>query len=145
MEPRSADHDRTTGAPDRTTTTVPARSEALARAVARLRLQGALFLRAEYREPWAYDSLTGPATAAILHPGSDRVILFHVVASGRCWVSVGDGPRHWASAGDVIVLPYGDQHRMGGVTEAEPVSITTFLDNPPWTHMPVLRHGATAA
>ena len=91
--------------------------------------------------PWAYDSLTGPATAAILHPGSDRVILFHVVASGRCWVAVGDGPRHWASAGDVIVLPYGDQHRMGGVSEAEPVSITTFLDNPPWTQMPVLRHG----
>jgi hypothetical protein len=29
----------------------------------------------------------------------------------------------------VIVLPYGDQHRMGGVSEAEPVSITTFLDN----------------
>jgi len=141
MEPRSADHDRTTRAPDRTTTGVRTRSEALTRAVARLRLQGALFLRAEYREPWAYDSLTGPATAAILHPGSDRVILFHVVASGRCWVAVGDGPRHWASAGDVIVLPYGDQHRMGGVSEAEPVSITTFLDNPPWTTMPVLRHG----
>ena len=142
MEPGSADHDRTTGAPDRTTTTVPHRSEALARAVARLRLQGALFLRAEYREPWAYDSLTGPATAAMLHPGTDRVILFHVVASGQCWVTVDDGPRHWASAGDVIVLSYGDQHRMGGVSEAEPVSITTFLDKPPWTRMPVLRHGA---
>src|SRR5581483_1079664 len=29
-----------------------------------------------------------------------------------------DGERHWASAGDVIVIPYGDQHVMGG---AEPV------------------------
>jgi hypothetical protein len=45
------------------------------------------------------------------------VILFHVVASGTCWVSVGDGPRHWAQAGDVILLPYGDQHRMRGVDE----------------------------
>jgi AraC-like DNA-binding protein len=70
------------------------------------------------------------------------VILFHVVASGRCWVSVKNGPRHWASAGDVIVLPYGDQHRMGGLDDAETVSINTFLESPPWLQMPVLRHGA---
>src|ERR1044072_3056809 len=31
-----------------------------------LRLEGALFLRAEYSEPWAYESLDGPATAALL-------------------------------------------------------------------------------
>jgi AraC-like DNA-binding protein len=115
---------------------------ALRTAIERLSLQGAIFLRAEYREPWAYESLPGPVTAHLLRPGSDRVILFHVVASGRCWVSVGDGPRHWAAAGDVIVLPYGDQHRMGGVSEAESVSIETFLDAPPWAQMPVLRHGA---
>ena len=118
------------------------RSKALQAAIDRLSLQGAVFLRAEYREPWAYESLPGPVTARLLRPDSDRVILFHVVASGRCWVSVGDGPRHWASAGDVIVLPYGDQHLMGGVAAAECVSITTFLDTPPWTTMPVLRHGA---
>lgn len=40
------------------------------------------------------------------------------------------------------MLPYGDQHRMGGLADAEPVSITTFMDNPPWGRMPVLRHGA---
>jgi AraC-like DNA-binding protein len=70
------------------------------------------------------------------------VILFHLVASGRCWVTVDDGPRHWADAGDVIVLPYGDQHRMGGVGNAQPVSISTFMNRPPWSRMPVLRHGA---
>jgi AraC-like DNA-binding protein len=39
------------------------------------------------------------------------------------------------------VLPYGDQHRMGGVEEAEVVPVTTFLPPPPWPQMPVLRHG----
>ena len=77
-----------------------------------LRLEGALFLRAEYSEPWAYESLDGPATAALLRPGSQRVILFHLVAGGCCWVALADGERHWAEAGDVIVLPYGDQHSM---------------------------------
>jgi AraC-like DNA-binding protein len=151
------DHDRETGVPDRVTTAVATRpghtsgqvqtqrsapSEAMHAAIERLRLQGAVFLRAEYREPWAYESLSGPETAALLRPGTNRVILFHVVATGSCWVAVGDGPKHWAQAGDVIVLPYGDQHRMGGANDAETVSIRTFLDAPPWTTMPVLRHGA---
>jgi hypothetical protein len=68
---------------------------ALDAALDRLRLEGAVFLRAEYRQRWAYESMTGAATAAILRPGTDRVILFHVVATGTCWVSVGDGEKHW--------------------------------------------------
>jgi AraC-like DNA-binding protein len=157
MQGGSADHDRDTDEPDRDATVVvtgraepavtpvPTRSAALQAAIERLSLQGAIFLRAEYREPWAYESLSGPVTANLLRPGTDRVILFHVVASGRCWVSVADGPRHWAGAGDVIVLPYGDQHRMGGVGDAGLVSLETFLDTPPWTQMPVLRHGANGS
>jgi AraC-like DNA-binding protein len=128
---------------DRLTTAVrPTADDALRGAIERLHLRGAVFLRAEYREPWAYESLSGPVTAGLLSPGSERVILFHVVASGGCWVSVGDGPRHWAQAGDVIVLPYGDQHRMGGVENAEVVSISSFMQAPPWERMPVLRLGA---
>ncbi len=106
-----------------------------------LRLEGAVFLRAEYREPWTYESMSGPVTANLLRPGSDRVILFHVVAAGTCWVAVDGGPRHWARAGDVIVLPYGDQHQMGGLTDAEVVPIAAFMPPPPWPSMPVLRHG----
>lgn len=41
-------------------------STMLQSALGRLRLRGAVFLRAEYREPWAYESLTGPETARIL-------------------------------------------------------------------------------
>src|SRR5581483_8915858 len=96
----------------------------------RLRLDGAIFLRAEYSEPWAYESFDGPTTAATVRPGSRQVTLFHVIATGRCWVRLTDGPdggeRHWASAGDVIVIPYGDQHVMGGAEPVEAVSIASF-------------------
>jgi AraC-like DNA-binding protein/mannose-6-phosphate isomerase-like protein (cupin superfamily) len=117
-------------------------SAVLRSALERLRLEGSVFLRAEYREPWAYQSLSAGETAKILRPDTDRVILFHVVASGRCWVTVGNGERHWAGPGDVIVLPYGDQHQMGGTQDAEAVSISTILQMPPWLHMPVIRHGS---
>jgi AraC-like DNA-binding protein len=110
-------------------------------ALDRLRLEGAIFLRAEYRDPWSYVSLSGPETAAILRPGTDRVVLFHLVASGTCWVEVEGEVRHWASAGDVIVLPYGDQHRMGGVGEAASVPLASIMEAPPWARMPVIRHG----
>jgi AraC-like DNA-binding protein len=113
--------------------------------VERLRVEGAIFLRAEYSEPWAYESLDGPTTAASVRPGSRRVTLFHLVSGGSCWVSLGDGERHWARSGDVIVLPYGDQHSMGGTLPAERVSIATFMKAPPWERFPVLVHGAGGA
>jgi AraC-like DNA-binding protein len=125
-------HDRVTRTHDR---------DALVDAVQGLHVAGAIFLRAEYREAWAYESLTGPATAQILRPGSDRLVLFHVVASGTCWVTVGDGEKHWATAGDVIVLPYGDQHRMGGVEDAPSVPLMSLMEAPPWLRLPVIRHG----
>ncbi len=59
----------------------------------------------------------------VIHPGAERLILFHIVAAGRCWVAVGDGDRHWAKRGDVIVLPYGDDYLMGGVAPAERVPL----------------------
>lgn len=113
-------------------------------ALEQLRLEGALFFRSELTEPFAFES-TPLALADTLHPGADRLILFHIVAGGSCWVSVGDGERHRASEGDVIVLPYGDRHTIGGGLPADPVSILTLLDPLPWDIMPTLRHGGGGA
>src|SRR5690606_6045162 len=55
--------------------------------------------------------------------------------------SVGDGERHHARAGDVIVLPYGDQHRVGGHEDAPCVPIITLFDPPPWQALPVVQYG----
>ena len=105
-----------------------------------LAIEGAVFLRAEYHEAWAYESLTGPETAQFLAPGHDCLAFFHLVDRGRCWIEV-EGERHWAEAGDVVVVPYGHRHRMGGEQPAELVPVTSFVPPPPWPRMPVLRHG----
>jgi AraC-like DNA-binding protein len=121
--------------------TAPAGGEPLTEALERLRLEGAIFLRAEYTERWALGDQGGPLFAAMMHPGAQRLILFHVVASGRCFVSCADGERYWANAGEVIVLPYGDVFLMGGVEPVEPVSIMSVVPPPPWTEMPIVRYG----
>jgi AraC-like DNA-binding protein len=117
-------------------------SSALRTALEHVRLDGAIFLRAEYTEGWSYESPPSSVLAQILRPGPERLVLFHIVAAGRCWVSLLDGERHWADRGDVIVLPYGDSHRMGGTDDAECVDVTTLIAMPPWTEFPVIRHGS---
>src|SRR4051794_18886819 len=80
-----------------------------------LRLEGAIFFRSALTEGFAFES--APAELAdALHPGAQRIILFHIVARGSCWVAADDGVPHWANQGDVIVLPYGDRHTIGGAT-----------------------------
>lgn len=114
----------------------------LDQALEQLRLRGAIFFRAEFTEAWAYESPPPDVVAAMLHPGAKRLIMFHIVAAGTCWVSVGDGERHHATAGEVIVLPYGDQHRVGGTAPVDCVPIDTLFDPPPWDALPVLRYGS---
>jgi AraC-like DNA-binding protein len=109
-------------------------------ALERLRLDGAIFFRAEFTESWALHSPVRDMTG-VIRPGADRLILFHIVAAGRCWVEVEGGERHWARRGDVIVLPYGDDYLMGGVGPAERVPLVTLMALPPWESMPVLMHG----
>jgi AraC-like DNA-binding protein len=137
MPGRLLSHDRAPAVPDREAT--------LSGTLARLRLQGAIFLRGEYTEAWAYDSLPPRDAVAVLAPGAERMILFHVIASGRAWIETDDRERHWAEAGDVIVLPYGDRHRIGGTEPAEWVSVAELIDPPPWERMPVIRHGGDGA
>jgi len=129
------DHDPLAAAPD------PDAASVLDSAVSGVRVHGAIFLRAEYSESWAYESMTTRDVTDLLAPGEERVVLFHVVADGACWIETEPGERLWAGPGDVIVLPYGDRHRMGGRTEAVPVPIRSILQPPPWPTMPVLRHG----
>jgi AraC-like DNA-binding protein len=133
-------HDRATAVADREP------GSALGDALSRLRVQGAIFLRGEYSEGWAFESMPAADVAAILAPDAERVLLFHVIASGRCWVEPAGGERLWAEAGDVIVLPYGDAHRMGGVDEALCVSVSALLEPQSWSGgVPMIRYGQGGA
>jgi AraC-like DNA-binding protein len=119
----------------------PVAPSPLRAALENLRLDGAIFFRAEFTENWAFESPLKDLTQA-LRPGAKSMILFHIVAAGRCWISMPGGERHWANRGDVIVLPYGDDYLMGGAEPAEVVPIMNLMTRPPWDTMPVLAHGA---
>jgi AraC-like DNA-binding protein len=112
--------------------------------LSQVQLTGAIFLHSECTEAWAYESMASQDVAAVLAPDAARLLIFHVVVEGSCWVEAGSH-KVWAHAGDVIVLPYNDQHRMGGHETAVPVPISRLVDPPPWDALPHIVHGLGGA
>ena len=55
-------------------------------ALEHLRLEGAIFFRSEFTDAFEFESTPG-RVAPLLHPGAERIILFHIVARGSCWVA----------------------------------------------------------
>jgi AraC-like DNA-binding protein len=125
---------------DVTDVTEPVPDVVLSTTLEQLRLRGAIFFRAEFTDEFAFESAP-LAFAAALTPRADRMILFHIVVSGVCWVSVDDGVRHWASPGDVIVMPYGGRYVLGGRTRVDVPKTLDLPRPPPWDVIPVVRQG----
>jgi AraC-like DNA-binding protein len=108
-----------------------------------VRLTGAIFFRADFRSPWSYSSPPTLELAGALPAGTGSLVMFHIVAQGHCWVALPDGVRHELSAGDVVVMPYGDAHTWGSLETAETVSVTSLLPPHPWTEFPRIDYGGT--
>ena len=85
-------------------------------------LKGALFFSAEFSAPWGFSSPPSTTLAPVLAPGALHLVIYHFLIEGSGFVVVEDGSRIRLEAGDVIVLPHGNAHRMGsaeGVREKE--------------------------
>lgn len=106
-----------------------------------VRLRGAIFFHYDFASPWSYSSPPTLELEGALPPGSGSLVMFHIVDKGECWVALDDGVRHPLSAGDVVVLPYGDAHSFGSVEPAEAVPIASILPSTPWVTFPYLRYG----
>ena len=77
-----------------------------------VRFKGAVFFDVEATSPWAAESPAGHILGRAIMPGVDRVIDYHVVTRGECWVATADrleAPLHMRE-GDVIAFPHGDPH-----------------------------------
>lgn len=87
--------------------------DALSQTLRVVRLVGAIFLHGRFTAPWCYQSPHADAAAPFLEPTAERVVIFHLVTEGECWIELGDMPPVHVAAGDAVVFPQGDAHRMG--------------------------------
>lgn len=93
-----------------------------------IRLDGALFLYAEFREPWCVNSPSGAELATLLPTGAEHLAVCHFVMEGGCRVQSAQGPPLSLQAGDVAVFPHGDPHRIGSSVERTPVTLEHIVE-----------------
>lgn len=108
-------------------------------------LSGVVLFRAEFHEPWRVTTPDACQLALNLPFRTERIIQFHVVASGECWIEVKGEERLWLSAGDAVLLPYGNEHTLGGSQDASTVPVATLFPATPTPEMPAIEHGGVGA
>ena len=110
-----------------------------------LQLSGALFLRANFSAPWAYRSPASAMLAAKLRPGGRRVILLHIFTEGRCRVRLDRGEEAEVEAGDIVILPFADDHCVGDPDVARAVPAMDLMPPQPWGPVARIDHGGGGA
>ena len=86
--------------------------DALSETLRVVRLVGAIFINGRFTAPWCYQSPGADAAAPLLEPGAERVVIFHLITEGECYVEIDGSPAVHLCAGDAVIFPKGDAHRM---------------------------------
>jgi AraC-like DNA-binding protein len=77
-----------------------------------VKLNGAVFFSAEFSAPWGLSVAESHTTAAMVAPGAEHLVLYHLVIEGGAVVELADGPCMELKPGDVVIFPHGDPHHM---------------------------------
>jgi AraC-like DNA-binding protein len=91
-----------------------------------VKLKGALFFNGEFRAPWCFASPRSDLIAPDLMPGAEHLIIYHMLVEGSAWIHLEDGNEISLHAGDVVMFPHGDPHRMGSGVATEAIGHEAF-------------------
>lgn len=86
--------------------------DALSEAMRAVRVTGALFFSGEFSAPWRFATPSQDEIRPAISPDSERLVLFHLVTEGRASACVDGHEEIVLEAGDIVVFPHGDAHRM---------------------------------
>ena len=96
--------------------------DALSDVLNSVRLEGAVYLNAEFTAPWCIRGELGLASVRERLAGSEHVAFFHFLTEGRCKVRLADGGEVFeAAAGDLILFPQEGRHLMGTDLQLAPM------------------------
>jgi AraC-like DNA-binding protein len=115
-----------------------------------VRLEGAVYLNAEFTAPWCFRGCYGPAGIRERLAGAEHIVFFHFLTAGRCKVRLADGGEALdVSTGDLVMFPQDDRHMMGSDLHYAPMELQadTSMDpdaTPPQDFIQI-RHGGGGA
>jgi AraC-like DNA-binding protein len=77
-----------------------------------VRLTGAVYFDFDLSSPWALATPPSREIAAIVMPGAQHVIEYHVIARGACWARPAGGEPIRLREGDLLIFPQGGAHAL---------------------------------
>ena len=119
--------------------------DALSDVLRLVRLEGGVFLRAEFTAPWCIRSQVAASDCAPLLTDVDRLILYHYVVEGRCAFVVSGQPPMEIGPGDAVIFPRNDPHVMGSDISLEPIDSHSILKPSSSGNLAYINHGGGGA
>jgi AraC-like DNA-binding protein len=99
--------------------------DAFSAALNSVHVTAAIFVDAEFTAPWGFVSPPAEQLAPIVAPGVERVVMYHLIASGEATLRVEGSPDLRVSAGDIVIVPHGDLHT---VFNGNPTALTSSAE-----------------
>ena len=122
--------------------------DALSDVLISLRLEGAVYINAEFTALWCVQSKFGLASVRARLAGAEHVLFFHFLTEGRCKVRLADSMQALdVAAGDLVVFPNEDKHVMGSDLHLAPVETASLIgpNAAVETDLIQMRHGGGGA
>ena len=122
--------------------------DALSDVLKSVRLEGAVYINAEFTAPWCVQSKFGLASVRARLAGAEQVLFFHFLTEGSCKVRLADSADALeVVAGDLILFPNEDKHLMGSDLHLTPVEAGSLIsaDDAADADLIQMRHGGGGA
>ena len=101
--------------------------DALSDVLKSVRLEGAVYLTAEFTAPWCVQAKYGLASVKKKLAGAEHVVFLHYVVEGAFKVHVADRAAQLeVAAGDLVLFPQDDRQLMGSSLQLAPVEAGTL-------------------
>ena len=122
-------------------------TDALSSALKSVRVDGALYVDAQFTAPWCLRGRYGVTSVRQRLAGAEHVVYFHYLNQGQCKVQLcdDDGVMQ-VSAGDLVLFPRDDRHLIGSDLHISPLE-AEHLDASiePTPGLASMRHGGGGA
>jgi AraC family transcriptional regulator, alkane utilization regulator len=122
--------------------------DALSDVLKSVRLEGAVYINAEFTAPWCVQAKFGLASVRARLAGAEQVVFFHFLTEGSCKVRLSDGAEVLdVAAGDLLLFAREEKHLMGSDLHLAPVEAATLIsaDAAAGTDLIQMRHGGGGA
>jgi len=111
-----------------------------------VRLEGAVYIDAEFTAPWCIRGKYGLANVKDRLGGAEHVLYFHHLIDGACKVRLADGGDVIdVAAGDLVLFPQDDRHVMGSDLHIAPMDTDRLAPEDADAALLRFRHGGGGA